>query len=693
MAYSEEPVKRPPIPKGYESYEQFLGEMRENYDRGIEADEHNRIAAIEDIEFTYGNQWDETVRNLREKRRKPVLTVNRLPAYVAQIVNNRLLNETEIRVYPERDGTKDVAELRQGLLRAIFKTRESDFARDEAMKYQVICGVGYFTLSTEYASDEVFDQNIKFGAVADPLSVVVDPLAILPCAGDAEWGFVGDNVPRKLFKKKYKWAAEVDFDSNRHSTTANEWFSDDAVKVVSYWRMVEKGKKTIVLLSDGQHKEIRPDAALNIDVEAALAELTAAGMIATRPDGTPYIKEVPNRVAEMYLCSGSDILEGPFTLPISSIPIFRVPGWEMRNGDRVYRWGLVRFLKDPQRLHNYQRSLLAEQMVAAPRNKWVATRDAVSGHEKEWRGSHLSDDPLLIYNAEGGKPERIAAPQVDQALLTETQMTVQDIRDVSNIHEAALGMKSNEVSAKAINARQQMTDLGSFLYTDRLRLAEERAAKVCNELIPTVFDTQRIVSVIGKDEKVVQAVLNDPTNPMTDISVGKYGLVVTTGPSTITKRAMAAEQMMAFVNAVPETAAVVMDLVAEAQDWPKATEFARRFKANLPPNMQDPEEMTPEQQQAQMEAAQKQQIIDELDLKKALAEIAKEEAEAEERKASAMLKQAQAYKAISDADSRAEDVAGNLEAKDFDARMRVVETAINANDREEENDYGNTDDA
>ncbi|MDV7392187.1 portal protein, partial [Arthrospira platensis SPKY1] len=210
-----EEVKRPKVPEGYDDEQQFLQEMRDNYDRGMEADEHNRTAAIQDIEFTYGDQWDEVVRAAREKRRKPVLTVNRLPAYVAQIVNNRLLNETEIRVYPEREGTKEVAELRQGLLRAIFKTRESDFARDEAMKYQVICGVGYFTLTTEYAADEVFDQNIVFKPVVDPLSVVLDPLAVMPCGGDAEYGFVGDNVPRKLFKKKYPWASESDFDTNR----------------------------------------------------------------------------------------------------------------------------------------------------------------------------------------------------------------------------------------------------------------------------------------------------------------------------------------------------------------------------------------------------------------------------------------------------------------------------------------------
>jgi hypothetical protein len=63
-----------------------------------------------------------------------------------------------------------------------------------------------------------------------------------------------------------------------------------------------------------------------------------------------------------------------------------------------------------------------------------------------------------------------------------------------------------------------------------------------------------------------------------DVTMGKYSVTVSVGPASETKRTLAAEQMMAFVNAVPQAAANVMDLVAEAQDWPKATEFARRFK-------------------------------------------------------------------------------------------------------------------
>jgi len=668
--------KKPAVPDGFDSEQDFLKEMMQRYDRAIEADLHNRDAGLQDIEFTYGEQWDNGVRSQREKRNKPVITVNRLPAFVSQIVNNRLLNETEIRVYPDKEGTKTVAEIRQGIIKSIFMKSEADFARDEAMKYQTICGLGAFHLCLEYANDDVFEQDIKIKPIADPFSVVFDELSVEPSGADANYAFVADDLPKDVYKARWPWAPMTPF-ATYSPTGSQEWFTGDAIKVVSYWRMVEKGTKTLVLLVDGTTKEV---------TDEELPMLVAAGIAARRKDGRIYSRVVPRRFAQMYLCSGSAILEGPYDLPVSSIPVFRVPGWELRNGTRVYRWGLVRFLKDPQRMHNYQRSLAAEAMVAAPRNKWVATRDAVSGYEKEWRNSHLSDDPLLIYNSEGEIPQRIAPPPVDSQLLTELDLSVQDFKDVSNIHEAALGQKSNEVSGKAIQQRQQMTDLASYIYHDRLRIAETRCAVLCNELIPTVYDTTRIATIMGPDDKEVQLVLNDPLDPMTDVTAGKYSVSVSTGPSTITKRALAAEQMMTFVNAAPDTAGMVMDLVAEAQDWPKATEFARRFRMALPPGTVSPEELPPEMQEMQQMQSQKSQIAEELAAKREMAEIANLEAQAMERQARAQNLLAQAQQSMSDAQARADDVEGKNLERDMKARLKVVETALTAQQQEEADD-------
>ena len=682
IARDEDPAPRPKTRDiaGFDSEADFLADMRRKYEWGFGFNEHNVIAGKEDAKFVVGNQWDPVVEARRREQRKPVLTFNRLVAFMAQLVGNRLMNETEIRVFPDKAGTKEIAEIREGLIRSIFKNTNADFARDEAGKYQVVCGEGYFNLCMEYAGDDVFEQEIKIRPVVDPYSVVLDPLAIEPSGEDAEWGFIGDDIPLQEYKRRYPWAEAVGFEGSRQWNHSSFWLSEDTIRIVSYWRMVTKGTKLLALYRDGTVHDVT-------DKE----EFEWFPFVETRSDGSPFTREVPNRFAQLYVCSGNNILEGPHDYPISSIPIYRVPAWELNDGEKTHRWGLIRFLKDPQRLHNYWRSTVAEQLVAAPRNKWLSTPDAVKGHEAKWRRAPSSDDPFLYYNDGETPPVHIPPPGIDAALVNEAAISSQDMKDISNIHEAALGMPSNEVSGKAIQQRQMVSDVGSYIYIDRRRLADNRCAKNINELIPYIYDTMRTVTVIGRDDKAAIQVINDPSQPNSDITLGKYGITVDVGPASETKRTLANEQMMSFVNAAPQTAAMVMDLICEAQDWPQASEFAKRFKMALPPGTIPEDEMTSEMKAMQAQNAQIAELQAKLQTASAEADIAKKQAEAANAEARARLAEAQAYKAISDAQSRARDVESKDEdredkrsAEDFRQTMELVDqhTRLQAEDRE-----------
>lgn len=667
-------------PTGYDNESEFLDEMRRRYEWGYAFNEHNIIAGKEDAKFTVGNQWDPVVEARRKAQKKPVLTFNRLVAFMAQLVGNRLMNETEIRVYPDKGGTKEIAAIREGLIRNIFKNSNADFARDEAGKYQVVCGEGYFSLSMCYAGDDVFEQEIKLNAIVDPYSVVMDPLGIEPSGEDCQWGFIGDDIPQQEFKRRWPWAAETSFYDEKTWNQSGFWIAEDTIRIVSYWRMVTKGTKTLALYQDGTTHDITNKE-----------EFEYAPFIETRSDGSPYTREVPNRVAQLYVCSGANILEGPYDYPISSIPIYRVPGWELNDGDKIHRWGLIRFMKDPQRLHNYWRSTVAEQLVAAPRNKWLTTPDAVKGHETKWRRAPHSDDPFLYYNDGETVPQHIPPPGIDAALVNEAGLATQDLKDISNLHEAALGMPSNEVSKVAIQQRQQVSDVGTYIYQDRRKIADNRCAKNINELISYIYDTKRTITVIGRDDKTAVMTINDPSDPNSDVTIGRYGITVDVGPASETKRTLANEQMMAFVNAMPQTAAMVMDLVAEAQDWPKSDEFAKRFKMGLPPGVIPADELTPEMKAMQDSNQQIQQLQQQLAQAEQQAKTAKLQGDAANAEARANLAAAQAYKAILDARSRAADVQGkNIErdgkssADDFDQTMRMVDqhNDVIAGDRE-----------
>ena len=645
-------------PPGFASEDDFLEDMRAKYEWGYGFNEHNILAGKEDAKFTVGNQWDPVIEQRRKDAKKPVLTFNRLVAFMAQLVGNRLMNETEIRVFPDKAGTKEIAIIREGLIRSIFKNSNADFARDEAGKYQVVCGEGYFSLCMEYAGDDVFEQEIKINAVVDPYSVVMDPLSIEPSGEDAQWGFIGDDIPQQEFKRRWPWAAEVGFLGDKRWNQSGFWLSEDCIRVVSYWRMVTEGIKTLALYQDGSVHDIT-------DME----EFEYLPFVETRSDGSPFTRDVPNRFAQLYICSGNNILEGPHDYPISSIPIYRVPGWELNDGEKTHRWGLIRFLKDPQRLHNYWRSTVAEQLVAAPRNKWLTTPDAVKGHEVKWRRAPSSDDPFLYYNDGETPPVHIPPPGIDAALANEAAISTQDMKDISNIHEAALGMPSNEVSKVAIQQRQMVSDVGSYIYVDRRRLADRRCAKNINELISYIYDTKRTITIIGRDDKSTVMAINDPSDPNSDVTIGKYGVTVDVGPASETKRTLANEQMMSFVNAMPQTASVVMDLVAEAQDWPKSGEFAKRFKMMLPIGAVPEDEMTPEMKAMQQQNAALQEAQRQLEQANQNADTQKKLADAANAEARARLAEAQAYKAVLDAQSRARDVA----SKDDDRDMKAID--------------------
>lgn len=649
------------FPADFESADAFLEDMRQKYDFGLGFNEHNVTAARDDAKFVVGKQWDDWVENKRRRANKPTLVFNRLIAFVAQIIGNRLMNETDIRVFPDNGGTKEIAEVREGIIRAIYKNSNADFARDEANKYQIIGGQGVFALAIEYTANDVFTQEAKLKAVRDPYSAVFDPLGTEPSGGDCEWAFLTDELPTETFKAKWPNAAAVSFEGRAFAGEySGSWFEQDTVRVVAYWRMVTEGTKLYALMEDGTVQDVTDKEPYEY-----------VNDIAVREDGTAYIREVPNRFAQLHVCSGQQILEGPYNYPISSLPVYRVPGWEVDDGERTYRWGLVRFLKDPQRLHNYWRSVLAEQLIAAPRNKWLVTADAIKGHEAKWRMAPTADDPFLYYNDGETAPVNIPPPGIDAALITEAGAASQDMKDISNIHEASLGMQSNEVSGKAIQARQTVSDVGTFIYTDRLNIADERCATNLNELVPYLYDTPRTVATLGRDGKRLMVAIN--STQQTDVTLGKYGVTVSVGPSTVTKRQQSAEQMTAFMNAIGPAAEKYLDLYADAQDFPGSAEWARRARLALPPGMVPEDELTPEQKQAQSRQQEIEGLQMQLAQREQEAKILKMEADAKNSEARANLALAQAYKARLDGESRMMDTESKIEDREHEQVISVVD--------------------
>lgn len=622
-------AKKAILPPEYKDEDAFIAEARARFEDAMAYDNENRLAGQDDLKFVAGEQWDDRVKKARQTAGRPCLTINTLPQFIGQVIGDMRQNRPSIRIRPAEDGDKKVAEVRQGLIRFIENNCNALSQYAMAGEDQVACGIGNFRVVLEYAGDDSFDQDIRIAHIPNPFSVVWDPLSVEPTGKDAQFCFVTDDMPRKQFDRLYPGVAETDL---KVPNVQVGWISQDIVRVTEYW-IVKETKRKIALVQ--QVPEAQPQI---IDVTENIESV--APFIVRDASGAPRVREAVRKTACMYLINGARILDGPFELPISRIPIFRVTGREIRVGDKRYRFGLIRFAKDSARIKNLMRSAAMEWVAMAPKQQWLLHASDENEAER-YRAAGRSGDTVLVYSGQV-PPQRIDPPSSPAALLAEAQFNDQDIKDVTGLHDASLGMRSNETSGKAILARERQGDTATFMYHDNLNGAIREAGRVINELIPVVFDTARTIVVLGEDDSSQAHRINDPNHPEAiDLKVGKYDVVVETGPSYSTKRVEAAESMMQFVQAIPSAAAVAGDLIAKSQDWPMADEIAERLRGALPPGMVKPKpgEEQPPPDPMQMQAMQMQQEAQQIQMTEQQAKARKAVAEAHKAEAEAQLAQ------------------------------------------------------
>lgn len=603
-----EPELREPekayVPEGYEDVEEYLADVRETHRLDLQADEDNRVAALEDKKFVAGEQWDPVV--LQQRKGLPCLVINTLPQFTAQLVGDWRTNRVAVKVIPSESGDKEVASVRSDLIRSIETGSRATRVYDSAFESMIQCGDGAFRVAVQYANEDVFDQDITIQPIDDALSVVWDRLSIDPTGRDANHCFVDDRIPTKEFKRRWPDADPSALsDKERGILRTEGWLDNGTCRITEHWRMIER-KKLLVMYEDGSVFPFDEDTSAEV-IDSYIDK--HGPMVRSRLS--------PCRYAQMHLVTGHKILGGPYEWKLNRLPIVRMAGRTVTIEDRRIRFGLVRYMKDPARLRNFWRSVAAEQLGYAPKAQWMATESAVEGREDMLRKAHLSRDPVMIFNDEavfGQNVQRVDPPQMQMALLNEAQVNTQDMKDVTGIHDASLGIKSNETSGRAIMARQREGDIASLTYYDNGNAAVLEAGDVINQLIPQIYDGTRIIRTIGEDESTKLVTINDPMNPDSpNLATGKYDVTVTTGASYTTRRVEAAEAMMEAVQVFPQMMEVAGDLVAKAQDWPGAEELAERLRKTIPPQLlsekerQEMGEQGPDMQQIMQQQAMVQE--------------------------------------------------------------------------------------
>ena len=307
-------------------------------------------------------------------------------------------------------------------------------------------------------------------------------------------------------------------------------------------------------------------------------------------------------------------------IPGDYIPVVPVYGRHIIIGDKRKKFGMVRHAKDAQRMYNFWQTTITESIALAPKAKWIMAEGQEEGHEADWASANVKSTPLLRYkqtDIEGNPapaPQRLQPEPPPTGVMAASAGINQDIATLMGIFDPSQQMPGN-ISGKALNGQQQQVDLTNFDFYDNLTKSIGHTGKIILSMIPKIYDTARVMRIIGNDGKPDLVAINTPQeNPegdavntvLHDMSVGEYDIVMDTGPGYSSKRQAAVDAMMPLINGNAELFAVAGDLIFRNMDFPGAEIIADRLAAGNPMSQIDEKSPIPPQVQMQLKANQAQ---------------------------------------------------------------------------------------
>ena len=576
-----------------------------------EAESQNRTDGLVALGFRDGEQWDEAIAKARTLEQRPALTINHTNTFCRRVENQLRQQRPRIKCHPVGDGADvEKAGVINGLIRHIETLSNASVAYDTGVISAINIGWGYWRIVGDYIDEKSFEQELKILPIRNTFTVYMDPSAVMPAGEDQRWCLISEVMTRQEYKRRYPKAKNCEWQVEAPGDLAFQWETKTHIRLAEYFRLHEV-KDTLYKLSDG-----------SVKLKSELADptvLQAVGLmiVAQRPTTRCQV--------QWFRLNGKEVVEKKI-LPGYHIPIIRCEGNVMDVNGKVKRKGMVKDLMDPARMFNYWRTAQTERYALTPKAPWVAYEETIEGHP-EWNDANQRSYSVLVAKAVTGPngellplPQRTQPAQVEAGMSEAAQGAEHDLMGIAGMPQENPEMQGRIMSGnKYLQRRQGMADLTHFQYYDNQMLAIMWTGIILLELIPFYYDMPRMQRIIGDDGVPKMTGINQKTqgeddegnaiwSVKNDLTVGRYDVVMDTGPGYQTKREESAENMVELLGTplgelVVKTGA---DIVLRNMDFPGADELADRAMVTNPAAMSKAVEDLPKQAQTIIGALQQQ---------------------------------------------------------------------------------------
>lgn len=517
-----------------EETQALLTLARQRFEQASQADQQQRQRELDDLAFYAGTaeaQWGAEALKSRAGMdaqngmppvpARPCFVINKVKDAVRQVLNQERQSDMGIELAPADDfasiapvGDDTEIELREGLCRRIQRSSEAADARTWAFTRSTIAGRGFYSILTRFAAGKTWDKEIFVNRIFNQASVSLDPNHQQPDGSDAEWGFIGTDLPWAEYKAEFPTIAAADGQTRKNDAIrrgdanfralgdeAPGWFTQEkelkTVRVVDYL-YTERVPRTLCLMPDGS-SQWKDELADGSPPPTDEREVVQKQIKWAKIDGIQILEETD--------------WEGP------DLPIVKVLGEELQPFDNERRSeGMVRQSRDAQKGFNSMVSKWVETIGLAPIAPWMATQEQVAGYEKFYQASTTRALPVLFYNAVNdstgqpiGPPTRTNMQSDIAAFAASVQMFDEAIQSTTGVPDSRVGRNVDPKlkSGKAIQLLRDQSEQGTSNYLDNLKRSIRYEGQIINNLLYPIYGQKpgRLVRIVtGEGEAQTVAI-------------------------------------------------------------------------------------------------------------------------------------------------------------------------------------------
>ena len=615
------------------------GRIRENIKKWDDNWKYNKAIYHEMTQFVMGEQWKEDEAKLFETYKKIPLTVNKIAPLMNHLLGEQQQNTPNLQCQPSEDVDERTAEVRESLVKEISLNSYTKQQYQNAFQQAVVGGFGALRVLTEYDSDDTFDQNIKISSFIDPTKCFWDLNCEIISKTDGMYSGFRTTMSRKKFRQLYGEKIErrigtITTDISDTDMIAMSFSDENSITVIDYFERKSK-MATLYQLSNG-------DAVRQRELDD-LEEIEIDGQTMLLMNGQPVTivdrREFPTYKVKHTKWAGDYELEET-DFPSEQLPIVFVDmkSYYDKNGKQITR-PFFKDARDSQRYVNYLRTQSAYLIKISRYDQFLASKENVKSNDTQqiWRDPAIVQGALIYDESpNGNKPEQLRPPELSQSLMLQYAEAAKDIQVTTGMFDTQVGEQGNEISGVAIDARTKRGSYNTYIPFNSLNHAIVCIGSIINEMIPKVYDTERMMRLDMKATGNEKIILNHEmdeygTKTENDMTIGKYKIRLMPGASFENQKTENLQSMEMVLNKDPQSFNLIADLFVENLPMSNNIEMRNRLRTMvppeiieagktgkpLPPKQQQPdpmvmikiEELQFKKQQAMMDAQLKQQEL------------------------------------------------------------------------------------